>query len=135
MKLCHAIEVDASCEKVYQALTQVNLMVAWHKGRVTGEIAPGKEFHLLTEKGLDFGWRTESLSPPHDIQQICIKGPGNSVGKRLHISLKASDKGTLVTLTDGEWSEDDPHLPLCNTHWAGALHNLKSLVEGGETGK
>lgn len=132
MRLHHAIEVKAPREKVYQALTDIAQMAVWHKGSVRGEIAPGAEFHLQTENGLDFGWRTEKLEANRELSQTCVNGPGSSAGKTLRISLKDKNDGTLVTLTDGEWQQDDPHLPLCNTHWAGVLHNLKTVVENRE---
>lgn len=132
LKLKHAIEIAAPREKVYQALTRTERMALWHKGNVSGEISPGAVLHLQTEKGLDFGWRTESLAANSEIRQTCISGPGNSAGKTLRISLTDKDGGTLVTLTDGEWAGDDPHLSLCNTHWAGVLHNLKTVVENKE---
>ncbi|WP_380182654.1 SRPBCC domain-containing protein [Kalamiella sp. sgz302252] len=132
MRLHHAIEVNAPREKVYQVLTDIQQMAVWHKGSVSGEIAPGAEFHLQTENGLDFGWRTEHLIANRELRQLCVNGPGSSAGKRLLISLEDKDNGTLIALSDGEWREDDPHLPLCNTHWAGVLHNLKTVIENRE---
>ncbi|MEI2266840.1 SRPBCC family protein [Erwinia sp. CGal63] len=132
MRLHHAIEVNAPREKVYLALTDIGQMAVWHKGSVRGAIAPGAELHLQTENGLDFGWRTDTLEANRELSQTCINGPGNSAGKTLQISLKDKNGGTLVTLSDGEWQQDAPHLPLCNTHWAGVLHNLKTVVENRE---
>ncbi len=133
LRLKHAIEIAAPREKVYQALINTEQMTFWHKGEVSGEISPGGILHLRTGNGLDFDWRTESLTANSEVRQTCVKGPGNSAGKTLHISLTDKNNGTLVTLTDGEWAENDPHLPLCNTHWAGVLHNLKTSVENKET--
>ena len=34
-----------------------------------------------------------------------------------------------VSLTDGEFANDDPHLPYCNTYWGGVLQRLRAYVE------
>lgn len=60
-----------------------------------------------------------------------MEGPGNSVGKTLTISVSDLPDGrTLVQLSDGEWQEGDPDLPLCNTRWGEALASLRNSLEG-----
>jgi hypothetical protein len=64
------------------------------------------------------------------LRQICVEGPGSSVGKILTIAL--SDAGmdsTLVKLTDSGWSDGDADLPFCNTRWGEVLLRLKEYVE------
>lgn len=129
--LHHAIKIAAPRSAVFLALTDIDEMAAWHKGRVEGAIAPGKILTLLPKPGLSFAWRTELVEADARIEQTVVEGPGSSPGKRLAFVLSDADDGrTQVDLTDGPWPEDDPHLPFCNTHWGQVLHNLKSHVEG-----
>ena len=59
-------------------------------------------------------------------------GAGNSAGKTLTSTLSDDAEGTtLVTLTDGQWLDDDPNLPFCNARWAEVLFHLKKYVETG----
>ncbi|MGY4494619.1 SRPBCC family protein [Pseudomonas sp. TE3610] len=128
--LRHAIKINATRQKVYSALTHRSEMASWHKGGLEGEIAPGQVFTLTPKPGQRFSWRTESLTPDTEIVQTCTEGAGTSPGKRLTFHLSdAGDGLTLVELSDGEWVEDDPHLPFCNTHWGDVLTRLKHYVE------
>ena len=128
--LHHAIKISAPRHRVFSALANVGEMAAWHVGAVDGDIAVGSIFRLNAKPGLVFGWRTEQIVPDERISQACVEGPGNSVGKTLTISVSDNDDGgTLVTLNDGPWHDDDPGLPFCNTHWAEVLFRLKDYVE------
>jgi hypothetical protein len=61
-----------------------------------------------------------------------VEGPRNSAGKTLTFTLSDDAEGTtLVTLTDGQWLDDDPNLPFRNTRWAEVLFHLKEYVETG----
>ena len=128
--LRHAIKIVAPRAAIYKALTDLNEMAVWHMGCVEGAIVPGELLTLTPKPGTRFSWRTENLEPDTKIVQACVEGAGTSPGKTLTFTLSDADDGrTQVVLTDGEWREDDPHLPFCNTHWGEVLHRLKSHVE------
>lgn len=134
--LKHAIKISAQRRAVYLALTDLEAMRRWHVGTVDGAISPGQVLTLTPAPGKRFGWRTDRLEADTAIVQTAVEGTGNSVGKTLTFNLsELGDGRTLVELTDGEWSETDPHLPFCNTHWGEVLHNLKSYVEKSEGDK
>jgi uncharacterized protein YndB with AHSA1/START domain len=130
--LRHAIKINAPRDRVFSALTAAGEMAAWHIGAVDGDIAVGSTYRLNPKPGVVFGWRTEEIVAGERIRQQCVEGPGNSAGKRLTFTLSDADEGTtLVTLTDGQWLDDDPGLPFCNTRWAEVLLHLKKYVETG----
>ena len=132
LTLRHAIKIDAPRDRVYKALTDIAEMSAWHQGTVEGAIAVDSVMYLNPKPGMKFGWQTKELVNNERVTQTCVEGPGNSAGKTLTFALSDADAGlTLVQLTDGEWSNDDEHLPFCNTHWGGVLHQLKKYVEEG----
>jgi hypothetical protein len=90
----------------------------------------GRRPAIGAKAGLAFGWRTEALQQDSSLVQTCIEGPGSSPGKTLRFDLSDTGDGrTLVTLGDSEWSESDPHLAFCNTHWGEMLLRLKSYSE------
>ncbi|WP_337013856.1 SRPBCC domain-containing protein [Pantoea sp. AS142] len=128
--LKHAIKISAPRSTVYIALTDPEAMRRWHIGTIEGTLLPGQVLTLTSASGKRFGWRTEKLEADSFIVQTGVEGMGTSVGKTLTFNLSDLDEGrTLVELADGEWSERDPHLPFCNTHWGRALHNLKTYLE------
>lgn len=131
--LKHAIKISAPRNAVYLALTDLEAMRRWHLGTVDGAILPGGLLTLTPAPGKRFSWRTDRLEADTAIVQTAVEGAGSSVGKTLTFNLsELADGHTLVELTDGEWSETDPHLPFCNTHWGEALLNLRSFVEKSE---
>ena len=132
LTLRHAIKINAPRDRVFSALADIDEMAAWHIGGVDGDIAVGSTFRLKPKPGLVFGWRTEEIVAGERIRQQCVEGPGNSAGKTLTFTLSDDAEGTtLVTLTDGQWLDDDPNLPFCNTRWAEVLLHLKEYVETG----
>lgn len=129
--LRHAIKISGPRERVYKALTDIDEMAAWHQGNTGGNIEVGAVMSLNPKPGLSLAWKTEDLVENERIVQTCVDGPGTSAGKTLTFALSDADTGsTLVQLTDGEWPDDDDHLPFCNTHWGSVLHRLKQYIEG-----
>ena len=128
--LRHAIAISAPRSEVYAALANIDHMRGWHEGTMTGEAVPGKTVTWTPKPGLTFGWRIDELNKDTSIVRTAVEGPGNTVGKTLTISLADLPDGrTEVSLADGEWASDDPHLAYCNTYWGGVLNRLKSYVE------
>ncbi len=128
--LRHAIKIDASRDRVFRALSDMNEMTAWHHGGVEGDITVGAVLYLNAKPGMRFGWETKELVGNERIVQTCVEGPGSSKGKTITFALSDAEAGmTLVELTDGDWADDDEHLPFCNTHWGEVLYRLKQYVE------
>lgn len=128
--LRHAIAISAPRSEVYAALADIEQQRKWHEGTMEGDIAPGKTLTWTPKPGLTFGWRVDELNPNASIVRTAVEGPGNTVGKKLTMTLTDLPDGrTEVALTDGEWAADDPHLAYCNTYWGGVLNRLKSFVE------
>jgi uncharacterized protein YndB with AHSA1/START domain len=128
--LHHAIKISASRPHVFKALADAGEMAAWHVGGVDGKIAVGSTFYLNPKPGLRFGWKTDEIVANERLRQICVEGPGSSVGKILTVTLSDAGKdGTLVNLTDGSWPDGDANLPFCNTRWGEVLLRLKEHVE------
>jgi len=128
--LHHAIKIAASRPDVFKALADAGKMADWHVGCIEGEIAVGSTLYLNPKPRLRFGWKTDAMVANERLRQICVEGPGSSVGKILTIAL--SDAGmdsTLVKLTDSGWSDGDADLPFCNTRWGEVLLRLKEYVE------
>jgi uncharacterized protein YndB with AHSA1/START domain len=130
--LRHAIKISAPRHAVFTALADTAKMAAWHLGVIDGVVAAGETFRRKPKPGLAFSWRTEEIVTDETIRQVCVEGPGNSAGKTLIFNLSDTEEGdTLVNLSDGQWSADDPGLPFCNTRWAEVLLRLKQYAETG----
>ena len=128
--LRHAIKIAAPRERVYRALSNLDEVTDLHHGNLEGDIAVGSVMYLNSKPGLRFGWETKELVDNQRIVQTCVEGPGSSQGKTLTFALSDAEAGkTLVELTDGDWADNDDHLPFCNTHWGEVLYRLKQYLE------
>lgn len=128
--LRHAIKITAPRPETFRAISEIREIAAWHLGVVEGDVAVGSELTLVPKPTLRFGWRTVEILPGERLRQTCVVGPGTSPGKVVTFTLAdLPEGGTLVELTDGDWPENDPHLPFCNTRWGEVLHRLKEYVE------
>lgn len=127
--LHHSIKIAAPRAEVFAALTDISEFKKWHYTGVEGEIAVGSILKMPAKPHLQFAWKTLELVDNTRIVQESVGGPG--IGKRITFELSDIDGGTLVKMNEAEWSDDDPGLPFCNTHWGAALTRLKSFVEEG----
>jgi len=128
--LHHAIKVAAPRPAVFNALTDISQMAAWHAGKVEGDIAEGKVLTLRPKSDTHFSWRTETLEANVRIVQTSLLETDSQAGKTLIFTLAdLSDGRTLVALSHGEWAPDDVHLPFCNTYWGEVLFQLKTFME------
>ncbi|WP_409076506.1 SRPBCC domain-containing protein (plasmid) [Pantoea sp. C3] len=128
--LHHAIKIAAPRPAVYNALTDIVQMAAWHAGKVEGDIAEGKVLTLRPKSDTYFSWRTETLDTNARIVQTSLLETDSQAGKTLTFTLSDLPDGrTLVALSHGEWTPADAHLPFCNTYWGEVLFQLKTFME------
>src|SRR5258708_33810250 len=96
--LHHAIKIAASRRDVFRALADAGKMAAWHVGGIEGEISVGSTLYLNPKPGLRFGWKTDAMVANERLRQICVDGPGSSIGKSLTLALSdAAQDSTLFT--------------------------------------
>ena len=65
----------------------------------------------------------------HDVTLVDVNAAHMAAVANDGLTLQFPDGRTEVSLSDGEWASDDPHLAYCNTYWGGVLNRLKSYVE------
>lgn len=127
----HEIKIEASPEKVSQALLNLNELKAWHTARIEGR--PGG---VLSFNGTDkpaFLWKIIENEPHKLITWECMDGPGDSIGTKAIYSLsKTGDGRTLVELQHTSWPDQEGNFRKCNTLWGVLLHHLKTYVETGK---
>ncbi len=129
----HEIKIQASPEKIYQALNHISDLQAWHTAHIEGK----HELNgILSFKGKEkplFRWKLIQLEPNQKVVWECVDGPGDSVGTKAFYTLtKADDKRTLVELSHTSWPDQKGNFRKCNTLWGILLHHLKNYVETGK---
>lgn len=126
----HEIKIDAGPEAVYEALSTLEGLRAWHTAEIEGSTELNSSFTIhATGKPL-FQWKVVEAIPSTKIRWECLKGPGDSPGTFADYQLTPIAGGkTLVVLQHSGWPDSEGNFRKCNTLWGELLHHLKKYVE------
>jgi uncharacterized protein YndB with AHSA1/START domain len=126
----HEIKIQASPQKVFTAISNLDGLKGWHTSHIEGECKLNK---ILTFKGAGkpvFRWKLIQLDPNKVVAWECVEGPGDSVGTQSIYKLSpAGDNTTLVELSHTSWPDQQGNFRKCNTLWGILLHHLQKYVE------
>lgn len=133
--LHHAIEINVSAEKVYEAITtQKGLRSWWTRDSVTeprvGSIA---EFGFNDRAAL-FRMRIDELTPPKRIVWYCLGDDEEWKGTRLIWDISPKEEGTTLHLLHAYWRSPSSWFATCNTTWGALMYRLKAYLEGRKPG-
>ena len=128
----HEINVSASPEQVYQALTTLDGVKGWHTPTASGTGAVGSEWVFTFADHPEFCWEIAASEAPRKVVWKCTRGPGDSVGTTAAFRLvKTDDDRTLVEHAHAGWPGAHGNFRKCNTTWGVLLHHLRDYVETG----
>ena len=126
----HEIKINASQERIYQALTSVSDLTNWHTAKIDGGAAVGNVFRIHPQNGPEFEWKVTKTDSGRRIEWKCMKGPGNSVGTTVRFDLSPADKGrTYLEFLHSDWPSTGGSFRKCNTLWGILLYHLQKYVE------
>lgn len=133
--LHHAIEIQASPEKVYQAIaTDEGLRSWWTADSKTDSKVGGSAEFGFDNRGTIFRMRIEELRPGARVAWSCVGDPDDWKGTRLTWELSKTDDGTMLRFTHGHWRSAEGYFALCNSTWGELMYRLKDAVEGKRPG-
>ena len=131
----HAIQIDASPEKVYQAIaTDAGLRGWWTADSKTESAVGGKAEFGFDDRGTVFRMRIEELRPGARVVWSCLGDPDDWKGTRLTWEMSQEDGGTMLRFTHGNWRATDGYFATCNSTWGELMYRLKDHVEGKRPG-
>lgn len=126
----HEIKIQASLEKTYKALSNLNDLMAWHTAQIEGRSDLNEVLSFKAPGKPTFVWRIVQLEPNKRVGLNCIEGPGDSIGtKVIYMLSQTEDNRTLVELTHTSWPDHQGNFRKCNTLWGILLHHLKNYLE------
>ncbi len=126
----HEIEISASPETVYSAISTRQGIKSWFTPKVEGSGAVNSEWKLFFKDQPEFHWRISASDTNKRIVWDCLKGPGNSVGTSVIFDiLPRKNEKTLLIISHLNWPDNDQKLRKCNTLWGIIIHHLKKFAE------
>ena len=130
-EIAHRIEIEASPEEVYEAITSPNRLSKWW----TSASENVENANLLD---FDFGgghivrMQVEEAVVPERVVWQCVEGPWADNGNFV-FELEAIERGTNLRFTHHGWSDTDDFFRHCNGKWGFFLAvSLKGLLEVGQ---
>ena len=131
----HEVEIDASPEKVYEAITtQAGLRGWWTEDSVaTPCVRSVAEFGFYNRRFL-FRMRIEELTPGKKVVWTCLEGHDEWKGTRLIWQISQKDGATVLRFVHGDWPSTSSHFVYCNSVWGMLMYRLKDYVEGKSPG-
>ncbi len=117
-------------EQVYPLLTTMNGLKKWFVRRSQIDFRPGGRMILTFAKNDTILARITKITPN---ELFCFEWPLDDVHPvtQVEIKLEILGKGTMLTLTDGEFEADlknAAHFQAIVQGWSGYLWNLKSIA-------
>jgi uncharacterized protein YndB with AHSA1/START domain len=131
-EIAHEINVSASPEKVFDALSTLDGVKGWQTPTATGTGEVGSEWVFTFADHPEFAWQVVTSDSPTHVAWTCTRGPGDSVGTTVAFAVAPTPDGrTVVELTHAGWPGTHGNFRKCNTTWGVLLHHLRDYVESG----
>jgi uncharacterized protein YndB with AHSA1/START domain len=134
--MLHEISIDASPEKVYQAITTSEGLRGWWAADSAADPRVGgiAEFGFHNRETV-FRMRIEELAPAKRVVWSCIGNDDQWEGTRLTWDIIPDKEGeTTLHFGHGGWRSTGDYFASCNSTWGALMYRLKDYVEGKRPG-
>lgn len=128
----HDFPINASAERVFDAITSPPLLDSWWTARSAGEPAEGSIYTLWF--GPEYDWRAlvRTSIPGVEFEWEITDSDSDWRSTRMTFHLKEESGVTRVRFRHTGWPEENEHYRVSCFCWAMYLRLLKRLVEKGE---
>lgn len=129
----HETKIKASPSKVFEALSTLKGLRAWHSTEVEGDSHLNGIITFSANGKPTFQWKVIEMVPNKKVIWECLAGPGDSVGTQTIYALsETEDQRTLIDFSHTTWPNEQGNFRKCNTLWGVLLYHLKNYVEKNE---
>lgn len=129
----HQLDIGASPEKIYEAITSQEGLSNWWAvdTRAKPEVGSVTKFGFNKRRTV-FEMEVKELTPPSKIRWACNGGHPEWEGTRLEFEITETEKGSSLLFSHLDWESTDGIYPMCSYDWAGYLYSLRMYCETGE---
>jgi uncharacterized protein YndB with AHSA1/START domain len=127
--ILHRVGIQATPEKVYEALTTVDGLAAWWTSDTSGD-GEGTLMFRFGEVG-GFDMKVLDLQQGKRVLWEVTGGPAEWIATTVSFDLTQDGEWTIVLFEHSGWREPVEFMNHCSTKWAIFLMSLKALIETG----
>lgn len=130
----HLFHINASKEKVFEALSTVSGITNWWTTKTSGNAGIGGviQFSFGDMKGPDM--KVIESKAGEKITWECIASPHNWLGHQFTFSLDENEGKTRVRFYHDGWNEQDDYYAACSFSWGRYLESLRQYCQTGKGG-
>jgi uncharacterized protein YndB with AHSA1/START domain len=128
----HLFHINASKEKVFEAISTIKGLSGWWTVRTSGSDALGGilQFQFGEMEGPQM--KVIELKPNEKVSWECVKSPFNWDGNIFTFSLDENDGKTRVRFSHDGWTEQDDFYAGCSFSWGRYMESLRQLCQTGK---
>ena len=126
----HLFHINASLEKVFEAISTINGMTNWWTTKITGNSELGGVIHFrFPESGPDMKVIERKVN--EKISWECVESPFGWVGNTFTFALDENEGKTRVRFSHDGWNEQDDFYAACCFSWGRYLESLRQYCQTG----
>ena len=127
----HLFHINASREKVYEALTTINGLSGWWTVQTSGESkVDGTIQFRFGEGGPDM--KVIELKSNESVTWECVAGAPDWIGTKFSFHFDTNDGKTRVRFEQSGWKETGDFYAACCFSWGRYMESLRQLCQTGK---
>lgn len=130
--ILHRVIIEASPEKVYNALTEQNRLSAWWtNAKAKGGVGSVVSFFFGPNGEHQVKMEITEMVPNESVCWRCIDGPWVGT-EAFQFHIQQDERGSALQFSNRGWAEPNEFFMHCNSKWGFFLTvSLKNLLETG----
>jgi uncharacterized protein YndB with AHSA1/START domain len=128
----HLFHINASKEKVFEALTTIKGLSGWWTNKVSGD---AKVDGVIEFRFGDFGgpdMKVKEIKPNESVTWECVGKNDGWSGHIFTFKLDINDNKTRVRFEQSGWKETEDFYASCNFSWGRYMESLRQLCQTGK---
>lgn len=130
--ILHKIEIKASRDKVYEALSTQAGLASWWTKDTKAEPKVGAIIEFTFNKKFTQKMRVDDLKPNARVAWTCVEGAQEWDQTKITFDLSEENGETVVRFGHRGWKEASDFLAHCSYRWAYFLRSLKLAMQEGK---
>lgn len=126
----HLFHINASKEKVFDAITTVDGLGNWWTTKTTGDASPGGALHFRFGEQEGPQMKVIEMVPHEKLTWECTS-PEGWKGHTFTFALDENDGKTRVRFSQDGWTEQDDFYSSCSFSWARYMESLRQFCQTG----